>query len=192
MNLIDEHQLDTLLQRHGPDDRDVGRLGRQLHRGGRGARRDLRLHRQGRRRRLRRALHPRPAIDGRGAGPGDRLPRTRGRPDAATSSSPTTRSARWPPTWARRTSCAWPTSSDRLIARSEITYVEGYLYDLPPAKEAIQQGRRLRPRARLDGGAVALGHVLRRSAPPGLPGPGDPRRRRAARATRTRSCRCSR
>ncbi|HEV2427005.1 MAG TPA: adenosine kinase [Acidimicrobiales bacterium] len=27
--------------------------------------------------------------------------------------------------------------SDRLIARSEITYVEGYLYDLPPAKEAI-------------------------------------------------------
>ncbi len=27
--------------------------------------------------------------------------------------------------------------SDRLIARSEITYVEGYLFDLPPAKEAI-------------------------------------------------------
>jgi len=29
--------------------------------------------------------------------------------------------------------------SDRLISRSEITYVEGYLYDLPPAKEAIQR-----------------------------------------------------
>ena len=29
--------------------------------------------------------------------------------------------------------------TDRLIARSEITYVEGYLYDLPPAKEAIKK-----------------------------------------------------
>jgi sugar/nucleoside kinase (ribokinase family) len=29
--------------------------------------------------------------------------------------------------------------TDRLISRSEITYVEGYLYDLPPAKEAIQR-----------------------------------------------------
>src|ERR1017187_5507856 len=29
--------------------------------------------------------------------------------------------------------------NERLIARSEITYVEGYLYDLPPAKEAIQK-----------------------------------------------------
>ncbi len=29
--------------------------------------------------------------------------------------------------------------SERLIARSEITYVEGYLYDLAPAKEAIQR-----------------------------------------------------
>ena len=29
--------------------------------------------------------------------------------------------------------------SDRLIARSEITYVEGYLYDLAPAKQAIQR-----------------------------------------------------
>lgn len=29
--------------------------------------------------------------------------------------------------------------SERLIARSEITYVEGYLYDLAPAKEAIQK-----------------------------------------------------
>ncbi len=29
--------------------------------------------------------------------------------------------------------------NETLIARSEITYVEGYLYDLPPAKEAIQK-----------------------------------------------------
>ena len=29
--------------------------------------------------------------------------------------------------------------NERLIARSEITYVEGYLYDLAPAKEAIQK-----------------------------------------------------
>src|SRR5664280_1424756 len=29
--------------------------------------------------------------------------------------------------------------NERLIARSEITYVEGYLYDLAPAKEAIQR-----------------------------------------------------
>ena len=29
--------------------------------------------------------------------------------------------------------------TDRLISRSEITYVEGYLYDLPPAKDAIQR-----------------------------------------------------
>jgi sugar/nucleoside kinase (ribokinase family) len=29
--------------------------------------------------------------------------------------------------------------SERLIARSEITYVEGYLYDLPPAKEAVHR-----------------------------------------------------
>ncbi len=29
--------------------------------------------------------------------------------------------------------------TDRLISRSEITYVEGYLYDLPPAKAAIQR-----------------------------------------------------
>ncbi|MGH9020828.1 MAG: adenosine kinase, partial [Acidimicrobiales bacterium] len=29
--------------------------------------------------------------------------------------------------------------TDRLISRSEITYVEGYLYDLPPAKVAIQR-----------------------------------------------------
>jgi sugar/nucleoside kinase (ribokinase family) len=29
--------------------------------------------------------------------------------------------------------------TDRLIARSEITYVEGYLYDLPPAKVAIKK-----------------------------------------------------
>jgi sugar/nucleoside kinase (ribokinase family) len=29
--------------------------------------------------------------------------------------------------------------NDRLIARSEITYVEGYLFDLPPAKEAIRK-----------------------------------------------------
>ncbi|MDE3064544.1 MAG: adenosine kinase [Acidobacteriota bacterium] len=29
--------------------------------------------------------------------------------------------------------------TDRLIARSEITYVEGYLFDLPPAKEAIRR-----------------------------------------------------
>ena len=29
--------------------------------------------------------------------------------------------------------------NERLIARSEITYVEGYLYDLPPAKQAIQR-----------------------------------------------------
>jgi sugar/nucleoside kinase (ribokinase family) len=28
---------------------------------------------------------------------------------------------------------------EELIARSEITYVEGYIYDLPPAKEAIQK-----------------------------------------------------
>ena len=28
---------------------------------------------------------------------------------------------------------------ERLIARSEITYVEGYLFDLPPAKEAIRK-----------------------------------------------------
>jgi adenosine kinase len=29
--------------------------------------------------------------------------------------------------------------NERLIARSEITYVEGYLFDLPPAKEAIRK-----------------------------------------------------
>ena len=29
--------------------------------------------------------------------------------------------------------------NERLIARSEITYIEGYLYDLPPAKMAIQK-----------------------------------------------------
>ena len=29
--------------------------------------------------------------------------------------------------------------NDSLIARSEITYVEGYLFDLPPAKEAIRK-----------------------------------------------------
>lgn len=29
--------------------------------------------------------------------------------------------------------------TDRLISRSEITYIEGYLYDLPPAKAAIAQ-----------------------------------------------------
>ncbi len=29
--------------------------------------------------------------------------------------------------------------NERLIARSEITYVEGYLYDLPPAKSAIRK-----------------------------------------------------
>jgi sugar/nucleoside kinase (ribokinase family) len=29
--------------------------------------------------------------------------------------------------------------TDKLIARSEITYVEGYLFDLPPAKEAIRK-----------------------------------------------------
>lgn len=29
--------------------------------------------------------------------------------------------------------------NERLIARSEITYIEGYLYDLPPAKIAIQK-----------------------------------------------------
>jgi adenosine kinase len=29
--------------------------------------------------------------------------------------------------------------NDRLISRSEITYVEGYLFDLPPAKEAIRK-----------------------------------------------------
>lgn len=29
--------------------------------------------------------------------------------------------------------------TDRLISRSEITYVEGYLYDLPPAKAAVAQ-----------------------------------------------------
>ncbi len=29
--------------------------------------------------------------------------------------------------------------NERLIARSEITYIEGYLYDLPPAKTAIQK-----------------------------------------------------
>ena len=28
---------------------------------------------------------------------------------------------------------------EKLIARSEITYVEGYLFDLPPAKEAIRK-----------------------------------------------------
>ncbi len=93
----------------------------------------------------------------------------------------TTRSARWRRTWARRTSC---TSSDikrDLIARSEITYVEGYLFDLPPAKESI---RKVVNFAHDYDSMVALSlsdMFCVEPSPPRLPGPGHERRRRAAR-----------
>jgi len=38
MSLIQEDQLETFFQRHGPDDSDVRRLGRELHRRRGGAR----------------------------------------------------------------------------------------------------------------------------------------------------------
>ncbi len=60
-----------------------------------------------------------------------------------------------------------------LIARSEITYVEGYLFDLPPAMESDPQSGQLRARSRLDGGPLPLRHVLRESAPSRLSRPGD-------------------
>ena len=52
----------------------------------------------------------------------------------------------------------------------------------PAAGQGVDpQGRQLRPRLRLDGRAVALGHVLREPSPPRLPRPRHERRRRPAR-----------
>ncbi len=62
--------------------------------------------------------------------------------------------------------------NEALISRSEITYVEGYLFDLPAGQGGDPQGRQLRPRLRLDGRAVVVGHVLRRPSPSRLLGVG--------------------
>ena len=50
----------------------------------------------------------------------------------------------------------------------------------PSGQGGDSQGRELRARLRLHGRAVAVGHVLRRSAPSRLPGTGHQRRRRPA------------
>ena len=78
-----------------------------------------------------------------------------------------------------------------LIARSEITYVEGYLFDLPPAKESIRKVVNFAHELRLHGRALALGHVLRESTSPRLPRSRDRPTSTCCSPTRPRSSRCS-
>jgi len=111
--------------------------------------------------------------------------RMRARPVAATCSSPMTRNARWRRTWGRRIQLRVSDINETLIAAPRSRYVEGYLFYLL-RQGGISQGRQLRPRLRLQGRLVVVGHVLRRLGTVVISWISSPRRRRCCCATRPR------
>ena len=106
----------------------------------------------------------------------------RSAPAAAWCWSPGTPSAPWPPTW------AWPppspptTCGRRWCGGAGVVYLEGYLWDLPPAK-ASHATRPLAVAHENDGSValVALRCLLRRPPPSRVPRPPPRRCRRALR-----------
>ena len=52
-----------------------------------------------------------------------------------------------------------------MVARAQVVYLEGYLWDLPPAIAALRRAMEVAPRRRRPGGAQPVGSLLR-GAPP--------------------------
>ena len=73
-----------------------------------------------------------------------------------------------------------------LIAAAQVTFLEGYLFDRPEAKEAYWKASRDRPRPRSAGGADALRHVLRRAPSRRLAAISSPSRSTSSSPTTTR------
>ena len=171
MTLIDAERAEALYAADGAGDREFGRLGRQ-HDG---------RHRLARRHAAAISARcaticwaassattsaPRRALRHRPPRPGRRTARclilvTAGR-----------RSARWRPISAPASSSA-PTIIDAtLIAAAQVTYLEGYLFDPPRAKEAFRAAAAIAHDGRAAGGALAVRPVLRRAPPRRVPRPG--------------------
>ena len=68
-----------------------------------------------------------------------------------------------------------------LVAGAQVTYLEGYLWDQPPAKEAFRHAAQARARGRAAGRAHPLRRVLRRPPPRRLPRARRARRRHPVR-----------
>ena len=102
-------------------------------------------------------------------------------PAAAWCWSPGTPSGPWPPTWGRPPPSGPTTCRTDLVARGRIVYLEGYLWDLPPAKEAMRRAIGVAHAPRRLGGPLPLRPVLRGAAPARVPRPPARRRRRALR-----------
>ena len=125
----------------GAGDRGVGRLGGQHDGRRRHLRRPGRLHRPGRRRPARRGVRPRP--------PGRRRRRSRTprRTDGrAHRALPDRGHARRPAHHEhlprRRRRCSGPTTSTTtLVARAQVTYLEGYLFDRPTPRRPTARRR---------------------------------------------------
>ncbi len=160
MALIDEARAARDLRGDGAGDRDFRRLGRQYHRGRGELRRARGLCRQG---------------EGRRARP--HLPHD----IAKTGVSFDTRPAKDGPSTARcyimvtpdgeRTMNTYLGAAQNLhpndiveadIADAAITYLEGYLWDPPDAKEAFLKAAKIAHRRRAHGGADVVGRILRR------------------------------
>ena len=79
-----------------------------------------------------------------------------------------------------------------LVAGAQVTYLEGYLWDQPPAKDAFRARGAPRARGRPAGRAHALRRLLRRPSPRRLPRPRRATTSTSCSRTRPRSARSTR
>ena len=100
---------------------------------------------------------------------------------AASSSSPRTPTAPWGPTWGRPPRCRPEGVPTSFVARASIVLLEGYLWDVPAAKEAMRHAAATAHAARGLGGALPVRPVLRGAPPARVPRPPARRRRHPAR-----------
>ena len=148
MVMVDLERAEAVYARSPAGAGDLGRLRGQHRRRARVVRRQRRVHRPGARRPARQGLHPRPAVawacsstsPAATAGPATGRCLVVVTPDAA---------AHAVNTYLGASSELGPDDVDpELIAAAQVTYLEGYLWDQPAAKEAIRKAAATRPHDR--------------------------------------------